>query len=404
MRAGLLFFVLHRTAAGCHECTGDSTPFQGTTTRMRGLALKHRALLTALLIWLATAMPLYAQKADSILVTPARLQQLGIHRGMLLPSVLSHDGNVLLATEKQPDPKLKAQGKVWMLHVFHIDWNAHNVSMKTMYVPTTNFDQSALAPDSRHVLAICDAGTEFIAIDLKHMTARIIFKNRVGVAGFRSYPEVLWYQNKAFHVVGYYYDAKGFAHGDSIAAVDLDGTGVSAFKQVRDIHYQAKKTRSFCIGQWYSDNEAYFGGVEPSDKMMHLNAWIGNTPMPVDIALGYGGMAVGQDRVFYLARYTRTKYGAVVYDTSERKRWQIGDGKTIYAYPYMSDDGSTILVSHFNFQNHTMTVWYGREQDNFHLIPVPGLVNVRPGTIRFAKNGRVLVFYNDDGLRFIRIP
>lgn len=192
--------------------------------------------------------------------------------------------------------------------------------------------------------------------------------------------------------------------GDAIASVDVQGSGLSAIQSVRAIDGLRKRTAGFAVQQWFSSEQSYFAMLDAAERKMRLLATVGDDTLPIDAALGYGGIAVGQDRVIYAARWDKASAGVVVCDLGSKKRWKIGDAGKLYNYLYMSADGSTILVSHLDLSTGKMSTWYGREADNFTLRPVPGIEGVAPGTIRFSPSGNALAFYNEKGLLFQELP
>ncbi len=365
-----------------------------------------RALGTAaavLLLTLLGASPMHAAGEPRIVLTMAGLKSLKINFETFQLAVVSKDGNTLIGTEKIRDPKLKAKGQVWKLHVFHLDWAAQKATLSTIPALTTSLEQMAISPDGKWALLLGDRGTRFVAVDLTKNMPRVVFRNERGKPGFRSQPEVAWWEKGKFHTPGYFYDAAQAVTGDAVASIDAGGDGLAAITKVRDIDKLYRQTRGFAVQQWYSSEQSYFALVKP-DQKMHLVAAMGEDMLPIESALGYGGMAVGQDRVVYAARWDKNTVGVVVQDIGMKKKWRIGDASKLYNYLYMSDDGGTVLVSHLDVAAQAMTTWFGREAESWKLRPVPGIEAAKPGTIRFSSGGEVYAFYNLDGLLIGRLP
>lgn len=316
---------------------------------------------------------------------------------------VSADGSTLVGVEKIKDPKLKAKGQVWKVQIFGLDFTGQNAKVRSIIVPTTQLEQLAVSPDGKWALGLSDFGTRFIAINLVEASARIVFQNKANEPGFRAQPEVIWWERGKFHVPGYYYEKDQTVECDAIASVDLQGNGLAALQKVRDISVLHRQTAGFALQQWQSSDQVYFGLVKPDNKM-HLVAALGDQMLPVDAAMGYGGLAVGQDRVIYAARWDKKTTGVVLHDVAMNRKWRIGDGSKLYNYLYMSADGSTVLVSNIDTATQKMTTWYAHEQDNFALHPVPGIDKVTPGTIRFSPGGEVIAFYSPKGLLIEKIP
>lgn len=369
-------------------------------SRLRG------QLVLALLVVLVGAMrpTIAAESGDAVLVKAAELKKLGINARMLSLGVVSEDGRVLVCYERETNPRLIAQHRVWQLRIFEADWATKKTSLRSVWLPLASFDQLAISSDGKWLTVIGDWGTNFIGIDVATLTPHTIFKNQRGHVGFRSMPTVMWLQGDKFHTVGYFYDEGANVTKDAVVSIDPTGTSLADLHQVRDISRLMRRTQNYRNCYWFSSDQAYFGGFEP-DKLVHLYAFTGPDALtPLDKAKVYVSLAVGQDRVVYIGRYADGSTRAAVADVASGKRWSVGDGSKPYQYLYMSKDGGTIMLSLFDRSNMKMTTWYGREASSFALHAVPGLDRVFAGTIRFSPRGEVLAFFNPEGLRLQRLP
>lgn len=336
-------------------------------------------------------------------VSAADLLSMGIHNDAFKISVLSRDGSLLLGVEKETNPHLKAKGQVWKLHALRLDASG-KATCRTLVLPTSALEQEAVSADGKTALLISDRGTRFIAVDLDTMTARVLFKHETGKPGFRATLEVMWWQSGRFYTPGYFYDDNEVVTSDAIASIDAAGSGMDAITQARDIGAINQRVNGFRIQEWFSSDEAYFGVPSTEDKKVHLMALEGNDFKPLDAALAYGSMAVGQGHVIYAARYDKNSAAVVVADVLAQRKWHVGDPTKTYGFLYMSGDGSRIVMALPDFANKTMSWLWGEEKDSYALHPLTGLEKTPPGTLRLSPDGQVAVFHNEDGLQIVRLP
>lgn len=370
---------------------------------MRSLS---RTLLMAVLALCVLAPVAHAapRPAADVEVTPEALYRLGIRSSRLAIGVVSDDGRVVVCYEKERDPKVIAQGKVYRLHLFNVDWAKGTYTHDALWVPVTRFEQLAITPDNRWILVVGESGWKFVGVDVAARKVHVIASHQPDTAGFRTNPLVTWVQDGRIHTVGYFIDEKEVVTGDAVVSIDPAATGEGAFHKVRDITALVRRTNNFRNAEWFAADQAYFAGYEP-DKKIHLYAYVGKDNLvPLEAALGYDGMAVGQDRIVYAARRGPVSGNVVVADVATGKRWSVGESTRPYRYLYMSRDGKTILTSIFEHAAGTMTTWYAREADDFKLHPLPQVQKAPPGTMRFSPGGEVFLFFNNKGLHICRVP
>lgn len=367
---------------------------------MRRLALS----LVFVSLILAGSLQVQAAAPGMIGITIGQLKKMGINVGRLSLGVMSQDGRTLVCYEKESRPKLIAAGQVWRLRIFRLDWDTGKVDLSTVNLPALLFDNMALSPDGKWLLVVAERGVKFIGVDMTSLATHIIFNKTAGSPGFRTVPSVAWVEHGRFHTLGYFYDEKDAVSGDAVVSIDAAATGFHAIQKVRDITALVRRTANYRCCDWFASNQAYFGGYHP-DKTVHLYAFTGaETLLDLDKAQRYDSVAVGQDRVFYAARDNPQSVRLVIRDVATKKSWRVGDSKLQYTYLYMSHDGKHILVSLFDRVHRRMTTWYGTEEKNFELVPVPAIQLVSPGTIRFSPAGNALAFFSDNGVRVMRVP
>lgn len=333
------------------------------------------------------------------------LRTLGINDAQLTLGVVSKDGNTVVCYERERDLKQIAEHKLYQLRVFHVNWANQKYTLDSIWLPLTRFEQLCLTPDNKHCIVIGDYGRNFIDVDLTTKKTRTIFRHARGAAGYRSMPTVCWVEKQKIHTVGYYYDENETLVKDAVVSIDPKGSGLAAIQEVRDISGLIRTTLHYQICMWFASDQSYFGGFE-ADHLCHLFGFRGTPELQgLDQALRYDAIAVGQDRVFVVAKKSSTDYDMAIYDVSGRgKVWHLGTPKTRYQYLYMSLDGTTALCTRFNYAQRTMTMWYAHAKDNYALHPLPQIQQAQVGTVRLSPGGQVFGFLRPEGLLLGHVP
>jgi hypothetical protein len=368
----------------------------------RRLHLLLGLLLAALL---CTTSTWAAPPASDLIIDAEALHKLGINDTQLTLGVVSTDGSLVICYERERDLKRIAEHKLYQLRVFHISWPTHKYTVDSIWLPLTRFDQLSLTGDGKHCVVIGDYGRNFIDVDLTTKKARTIFRHARGGRGFRSMPTVCWVEKQKVHTLGYYYDEGETLIKDAVVSIDTSLSGLDALHEVRDISGLIRSTLNYQICMWHASDQAYFGGFE-TDKLCHLFGFNGTEQLQrLDQALRYDAIAVGQDRVFVVAKKSKTDYDMAIYDpTHAGKAWHMGDPKTRYQYLYMSKDGTTALCTHFDYLARRMTMWYAHQKDGYALHPLPQIQQAVVGTVRLSPGGQVFGFLRPAGLLVGHIP
>jgi hypothetical protein len=359
-------------------------------------------------LWITCAAGAAPAPASRIAWTSQELTKAGMDTNRLQLGVMSSDSKLLVCYEKEASAQKIAQGEVYHILLFHLDWEKGTAKIDSVVAPgITRLDNLALTGDNKWLVIVGDFGARFSAIDLTTNTGHVIFQNKVGQAGFRCTPTVFFLDRKGTRVctVGYWIDDQGLSNKDSVVSIDPAGSGLSAITPLTDITALDRAMNLYRTALWYAPDEAFFGAYRP-DKQVHLYYYDGTgTLKHLDHTARVDGMAAGLDRLLYGVSDAPKKRRTYVRDLVTNKSWAIeGPNHVDVRYPYMSRDGSVILLSDMGFQTLKMTVFYGREEGSFNLRPIPGLVGVYPGTIRFSSGGEALAFFNKEGLQIVRVP
>lgn len=373
--------------------------------------MRSRTLSLILVTWFlalssATAAP--STPIDFNVPTEA-LVKLGVDMSEFVPGAVSYDESMLAGHQKILDPKEIAKGHSYKLFIFKIDRATRSVTAKTVFLSFANLEQYAWTADDKSLLCLGGWGTQISAVDVATGGVRTVFEHQKGQPGFRVMPAVTWMENGKVHVPGYTYDERQVSTGRWIMAIDPSKTGISALEKVLDITTLVDNTTGWSAGIWFNSKQAYFvSGVENNkQRTIALFAFTGDQQklnVLETCKFHYDLSAVGQDRIISVMRDAEKEGRAVIIDQALNKQWRVGEAKKVYYYPYMSHDGGTILLSTFDLAASKMSTYYAHEGDAWSLHPVSGMTNIFPGVIRYSAQGKLLAFYNKDGLHFKHIP
>ncbi len=365
-------------------------------------------LLGALLVFVClTASAQAATPVPHINLTNAQLRKFGIDPMRMQLGVVSRDGNTLVCYEKEQKVEEIAEGKVFWLHIFHIDWKTGQVTVKSLVAPgITRLENIEMTPDQHWLVVMGDFGARFCSVDLTNDTTHVLLEDRADQPGYRSIPSIFWLDGqKRICTLGYFFDKQGFSQGDSVVSINPQGQGLTAFTREADVTKLLNAIVHYRTAFWFSTNQAYFGIYRP-DRQVHLFLYDGtDTLKHIDHGMSIDSIAPGRDRVVYAVTDPDGNRRVMLHDDATGKTKQINPrSMQNLRYLYMSRDGSVLLASDLGFASHQMTTWYAREESDWNLQVVPGIDKTAPGTIRFSPGGEVLAFFNRKGLHLIRLP
>jgi len=374
--------------------------------------LKHRFSLAILCITVACLlaaprMSAAAAADESFLLNMETLKKMGVDSRDVVLGGVSDDASIALASHKETDPKKIAKGQIWWLHFFRLDWPGKTANHDMVSLPLARVDQYAFAPDMKSVVVVGNGGTVVLNVNLASKQIRPIFKYEKGKPGFRIQPPTFWIEDGKLTTSGYFYNEDQFLTLQAAVSVDPNGSGLTAFTTVRDITGINETMKFYADSVWNSSTQAYFSLRESEKPLIFAIYAYGGDPSKMDLVdrgAWVDSMASGQDRVIYAVRQADGTSKTRVYEQGSKQSWQVGDGKSNYTYLYMSRDGSTALVCLLELEKRKMSTWYAHDSDKFRLHPMPGMMDVFPGTIRMAHTGKALSFFTDKGIYFRRIP
>jgi hypothetical protein len=365
------------------------------------------ALLTAALLQApgrATAAP---PSEDKIAVSRAELKRLGVNPQEVTFGLVSEDGTLGVASNKETRAREIAKGKIQWIHFFKLDWATHKTTCRSVCLPLAFLDNYTLHPDGKTLIVVGGHGTKVLAVDSDTLTYRTVYEYKPGQVGFRINPVVLWPEKDTVCTRGYALTKNQEAGAPCVVSIDPKATGINAFKVQLNARNLFVKYKELGTEIWYSSHQAYVSlhGSGANFNSLYMYNGDANHLQLVDSTRLFDSMAVGRDRVFYAAHDANNAKRLVVADVATNEKFKVGDGKSNYTYTYLSSDGKTILASLLDLEKgRHMTTWYGHEADGFALHPMPGMTDVSPGTIRMARSGKVLAQYNIEGVAFRKIP
>ena len=343
---------------------------------------------------------------DSILLTPPELKALGIKTFEMVLGGVSDDGSMALASHKETDPKEIKKGRNNWLHIFQVNWATKKVTHSAVPLPMPTLQTYAFAPDGKTIVCVGQQGTWVMGVDIATKTVRTLFKHQSGKPGFRITPPVLWVEKGKLLTEGYFCDENLMAMGDYVVSINPAAEGLACFDKVADITRINERIKMHTGANRYSSNQIYFG-LKEANLDIYLYASLNNDDknlMFLDRGKHINSIATGRDRVLYSMRMADESSRTRIRDVGSGKTWNIGDGKTNYTYLYMTRDAAEILVCLLDLPHRNMSVWFGHEDDEYRLKPVPGMTDILPGTIRMSHAGGFMTFFSEKGLCFRRIP
>ena len=343
---------------------------------------------------------------DSIHVTQAQLKAWGVNTSELVLGGVSDDGTMALASHKETDPKEIHKGHNNWLHIFQMDWKTKAVSHSAVSLPMATLQNYIYCPDGKTILCVGQQGTWVMAVDIPTKAVRTVFKHKAGKSGFRISPPVMWRENDKVCAVGYFCDETLTAMGDFVVSINPAATGLACYEKMADITKISERSKMHTIAYRYSATQTYFGLKEVGDNIYLYSNTNNNEKnlQYLDKGKRIDSLTAGRDRVLYAIRQADGTSRTCIRDIGSGKVWTIGDGKSNYTYLYMTRDATEILACALDMPHRKMTVWYAHEDDQYRLRPMPGMIDIFPGTIRMSHAGGTLSFFTPTGIFFRRIP
>ncbi len=358
--------------------------------------LRFRLLTMAALACLI--LPVASQNV-AVRLSAAQLREKGINTFSLRPVCFTSNGLTLICQDKAPAEE-RARGKVNRLWLFSYGVEGQLRDVKRLDLDIPSVEALALSPDDRTAVVAGHAGATFLRVPLDGSPVSVLMEHKRGEPGFRGSPSYLRPIQGDILTIGYFYDKDDYAGDNVLATVNAGGQGRSAFTEGSDIQKVEKTLSGFYASNYTGPRSGFL--ATRNNGQYQLNWWDGGNPRKVDEGDRMGSFWASGTRVCYTI-YRTAGSQAMFYDASTDKQVVLG-AKGSFAYPFLSDDGRTAVVTQLDLAQAKMDVYYAKEGDNWQLKPVSSLQKVKMGSIRVAPNGRFLAFFNGDLLQFVELP
>lgn len=368
--------------------------------------------LAALLLVLTVAAlrPLNPAHGQSPVVqmTNSDIQKLGVQRPEdFWPIQLSRDGLTLIAAEDLKGQAQQAAGgalsKIWVLR-YNSDGSLRESKSFPLRMPQRM--QNVLTPDEKGLVLVARQGASFWHLDLQTGELREFIHSGVGVTSFISEPNVLWSYEGKLYAVGFPVDENGSRGRQTIVALDPTKQDAAAVTPtglvIADVYKHFDTPRNV---RWANPELGYLGGEKGGVYKMTL--W--------KKASGYQDLGsyrkvlsmLGMGDYLALAGIDQTGAStAIVVDGDTGTKWvaPAPPSGMQYNYPFISENGETLLLTQGRPNAGTISVLYGRKNAGYELCPLEGLQNKKTGLIRMSADGNHFVYRNADGLYYVTVP
>lgn len=349
------------------------------------------------------AAPSPAPCAPPLQLNPAALEARGVDMKMFALVALSRDGNVLVAMERSKDASLRQRGISHVLRVFHFG-AGRLLRLETIPVPISGLQQVALSDDGSKALTIGESGSKFAMVDLVTRRTSVLWQHRRGTPGFRSEPVVAWWNQGAFHLLGYLHNERDQVTFEGVVRLNPSRGDAGMFEALLDLRQVRSSLGSILFETIVSESEAYFGVVRRPGQI-EIHEYRSGRLRKMDQVRAVGGIASAPNRFMYAARFENGSANVILVDGPSQKVVRLGRDNLPYSYLFLSHNGGhTVILTLIDFRAKTMSYFFGLESEGFKIRPVRPLQDIRPGTLRLSGDGRVYAFYGTDGLIHGTLP
>lgn len=265
--------------------------------------------------------------------------------------------------------------------------------------------QACLTPDGRGVVLMAREGASFWYMDLESGKLREFITPALGRTRFVSDPRVLWTLGGKLWAVGYTLDSKQVRGPHTVVELHPERTGEECLvPSGLDVDQVLAHFKPWKVQSWVSPELGWIGGMK--DGALEMAVW----------QKSQGFTSLGRYRTLtsawrngtwqlFTAEALDGTSQAVVYDAATHQRWDLKPSEgSVYDYPFISEDGGTLVLVEGPRQGARMKVLYGHRSTGFKLQPLPGFESVQKGYVRLSKDGRVAVIRNQSGIFYVLVP
>lgn len=361
---------------------------------MRNLTFIHVALLTFVLGLLTLAGS--AQER----VGTAELRRAGIETSSFQPIVFSHNDRWLACYDEAPFED-KKQGIFYRLWFLEFSPTGSVLRYQKVPLKMASLLQGQFTPGDDAFLVLGNRGTVLSRVDMKSFAISAIMEPAPGRAGFRADPAVLWTENGSVYEVGYPYDEGRFVNVRTIAKVNPNGTGASAFEVGPDLTTLEKGIERQWFANYLSPTSIFYG-QKYSDQVL-LSHWNGQTRTEFDRARRMWGSWGHSGKILYSVERSAEVSDLMLFDSRTGTKTTLASGSDVYRYLFLSRDGNTAVVSLMVPEGRRLSTFFAKSTDGWKLHPLEADSGGRARTItagwmRVASKGGMIAHVGAAGL------
>ncbi len=338
-------------------------------------------------------------------VSTSQLRQAGIAPSSFQPIVFSHNDRWLACYDEAPFEE-KKQGIFYRIWFLEIAPNGAVTRFQKVPLKMASLLQGQFTPTDDAFIVMGNRGTVFSKIDLKKFTVTPLLEPTPGQAGFRADPAVIWTEGGSFYAVGYPYDEARFVNVRTIAKLNPNATGASAFEAGPDLTTLEKGIERQWFANYLSPTSIFYG-QKYSDQVL-LSHWNGQDRTEFDRSKRMWGSWGHAGRIIYSVERSAETSDLMLFDSRTGNKTTLASGPEVYRYLFLSRDGTTALVSLMVPEGRRLNTFYAKVSDGWKLQPLEidpqGRARTLPaGWMRLGTRGDLMAHVSATGLTIYRL-
>lgn len=343
------------------------------------------------LLFLSLSFTLSAQ----MFITAEEVEKHGVIYRHLQPVNLSHDGKYLVTSEAVDDIKLKAKGVTRILRVLRFKDNKLE-KIDSLELPIFHTVNLCVSDARDEMLVLGNYGTKLLKIDLKKMEMQTAFQLEKGKAGFKGGPFLLCHKGN-FYATGWFYDEEQFWKGDYLAKmVFKKGEEVKFQKAVSLDGLYGKQDGRILLYHYAAPTQIYFNIAKDKERLTYLKVYRKKQEEIVDKGFQVRSVVGTEDWVFYsIQRKEKEPFEHCIKDFKTGEKFNIGDPKSYYAYPFAKGDILIVIVVQPNVQ--TFDAYYGTAGNKFQFDMFLSMEEMGP--MKVTKDGKIYMLMTRHGIK-----
>lgn len=333
-------------------------------------------------------------------------QKAGIKYMDWKPAILATSGQFVVGYDFL-DFEQRKKGFVYALRIFRLKKDK-TFEIQSIPLPITFLVGVALTNNDKTAVVVGDYGAKIVKVNLTTSEVSTIFQYEKGKPGFRTETLVVSWQDRVY-LSGYFYDREQFWQGDYIVELVVPEKKEEAqfIKKTSLTSIYERLKLQPRIMQVISGDSVYFAFLpKVQDKKnpppMQLVGFHRNEMVEVDKALGIGNFAGTPDRIYCSIRRSPKSWDTYIKNLQTGKKWPLGDKDVSYTYPFISEDGKTVVFCTVDVVGQKMTAYYAQEKDGYKTKLL--LKEVPIGPMKLSRDGKAYMYMSKDGVQVDFIP